>query len=220
MFALLSDAVILFCCLLCSHANASVPLSAEDVVKKMEAAYAVVQDYRTEVDVKSRKARDKFIYTFKKPNYIRIDFISPHSGWILIYPDEKGKAVVRSSGSKHFLELHLSTQNRLIKKPSGQRVDQTDMGLLINNISHSVTDKSKGPVKIAEQDGTIEMNVLAEDHFSAGVVTMYRFLVDRGSWLPIGVDEFTPDGAPKRTVRFRNTVVNLGTEESSFRLNK
>lgn len=234
MSAFLTKALLLFSLLPFPCAHADQPIDSGAIVKKMEASYAAINDYRTFVEVRSYKTNfqagkhnagalseaDDFTYTFKKPDHIRIDFVSPHSGWIVIYPDKEGKALVRSSGSKHFLELHLSTRSRLLTGSSNQRVDQTDFGLLIKNIAHSVSDKSKGPVSISRSGGIIEIGVLSDDHFREGVETMYRFLIDEKSWLPIAVDESTPDGRLKRTSRFKQTEINIGVTDSIFELEK
>ena len=71
-------------------------------------------------------------------------------------------------------------------------MDQTDLGLLVRNIAHSLTDQRRGTIKISEQDCCLLVEVLAEDHFFSGVLTLYRFSIDKTRWLPVGVEEFTP----------------------------
>ena len=53
------------------------------ILKKMEAVYDEVKDYRTEVETIVFKKdgsfkTEKSVYTFKKPKWIRLDFLSPH----------------------------------------------------------------------------------------------------------------------------------------------
>jgi len=118
----------------------------QDLLKKMESAYAQVTDYQAKMEVRtysndhSSKA-EKFLYTFKKPKKIRLDIESPHPGMILVYPDHKGKVGVRPSGWARFIKLSLAPDSFLLKVSSGQPIDQTDMGLLIKNISKSLTDE-------------------------------------------------------------------------------
>jgi len=73
-------------------------------------------------------------------------------------------------------------------------------------------------VEVAEDNGRIELRVLAADHFRQGVVTRYRFLIDKKRRLPAGVEESTPDGLLKRKVTFRNLRVNIGVADSFFQL--
>jgi hypothetical protein len=60
--------------------------------------------------------------------------------------------------------------------------------------------------------------VLAEDHFLAGVSTLYRFYVDEKLWLPVEVQEFTPDGVLKREVFFRGLRTSISISDAFFRI--
>jgi outer membrane lipoprotein-sorting protein len=193
------------------------------LLEKMELAYDKVEDYQANVEVITSKSdgsfdTKEFLYSFKKPRMIRLDFGPPYPGMILVYPDRNGKVVVRPAPLLPFFKLHLELDNRLLTSPSGQQIDQTDLGLLIRNIGHSLTDHRKGPVEVAEKDGTIEINLLADNHFRQGVTTIYRFSIDKGLWLPVKVEESDSAGRLERTVIFRNLRINIGIPESLFRL--
>jgi len=214
---------VLLSCLLVSQTSAELPLSGEALLRKMETAYAQVNDYRTEVELRTYKRdgsfeTEKFLYTFKKPKWIRIDFQSPHAGMILVYPDKNGKVAVQPSGLAHLLKFHLAPDSRLLKGSSGQRIDQTDLGLLIRNISHSLTDQSRGPAELAENNGYVRVRVLAADHFHEDVITLYQFFIDKKLWLPAAVEEFTPDGRLERSITFGDLRINNGTPDSFFQL--
>jgi outer membrane lipoprotein-sorting protein len=202
------------------------PIRREQVmglVEKMEAASAQLEEYQTETEVnefrKGRVATKRFLYTFKKPNHVRIDMESPYPGMILVYPDDDGKVAVKPGGWAGFLKLHLSLDSALLRSSAGQRIDQTNLGLLIRNIAHSLTDRRRGEIKAAEQDGRVLIEVLAEDHFHADVVTLYRFSIDKARSLPVEVEELTPDGIPKRKVIFRNLRTSGSVLDSYFRIN-
>ncbi len=196
---------------------------AAALVKRMEAAYARVNDYRMRVEIRIFRDDGSFrkkdiLYTFKKPKSIRLDLKEPHPGMIVVYPDEEGKAVVQPPGVARFLKLHLATDSSLLVEPPGQRIDQTDLGLLIRHISHSVSDQRRGEPEISEENGRIRIQVTAADHFRAGVVTRYVFWIDEQTWLPAGVEESTPDGRLERTISFKNLETNIGVPDTFFRL--
>jgi outer membrane lipoprotein-sorting protein len=220
----LAQSFVLFICLLGSHVSAEAPLDAPALLKKMEAAYAKVKDYRTRVEIKTFNndgisETEKFLYTFKEPNLIRIDFESPHAGMIVVYPDKNGKVVVQPAGIAHLLKLHLAPDNRLLTGSSGQRIDQTDIGLLINNVAHSLTDQRRGPIAITQEKHSVQVRVLAVNHFHPEILTLYRFFVDEKDWLPSAVEEFTPDGTLQRSISFIGLTINNGTPDSFFQLN-
>ena len=98
-------------------------------------------------------------------------------------------------------------------------MDQTDLGLLIKNISESMTGERRGPLNITEDADTVTVTVPAEDHFREGKVTLYTFVVDKGSWLPREVHEHTLEGSWKRSIRFRNMRINPGIGDDIFGLN-
>ena len=210
-------------CLLLTCSSAWIALDTESLLNKMEAAYTRVKDYQAEVEIRvyqrdGLKNTKKFLYTFKKPNWMRLDFELPHPGMILVYPDKNGKVVIHPSGWAWFFKLHLLPDSFLLKDSSKQRIDQTDLGLLIRNISHSLTDQRRGPLEVSKDNGHNELRVLADDHFRKGVVTRYRFFIDKERWLPAGVEELTPDSILKRTVVFRNLRINIGVPDSYFLL--
>jgi hypothetical protein len=144
---------------------------------------------------------------------------SPYAGMVLVYPVGDGKVAVKPGGLFGFLKLHLSHGSALLRTSAGQRIDQTDIGLLIQNIDHSLTDRRHGEIRVSGRDGQVLIEVLAEDHFLAGVLTLYHFSIDKTRWLPVEVREFTPEGILKREVRFRNLRTSLGVPESFFRTN-
>jgi len=214
--------ILLLSCLTLSNASAENPSDASTILKKMEAAYSGVNDYQTNVEVRTYKIEgsfetQKFLYTFKKPKWIRLDLESPHSGMILVYPDRSGKVGVRPGGWAHIFHFHLPSGNPLIMGASGRRIDQTEVGLLIKNISHSLTDQRRGPIQI-EQDGYIRIRVLAVNHFREGILTLYQFFIDKDLWLPVKVEESTPSGQLERSISCQNPRINTDVSDSFFQI--
>jgi outer membrane lipoprotein-sorting protein len=203
-------------------AHPAAGVSAGEIIRNMEKAWAGIDDYRTRVEVTTfaddgSGSVEKFLYSFKKPDRIRLDFEEPHPGLTVIYPDENGKVFVRPSGLARLFTFHLSPESRLLAVSPGQRIDQTDMGRLIRNIARSLTEGRLGRATISEEGGVISIRVLAADHFLAGKATLYRFLIDGKVWLPKGVEEATPSGKMRRIVTFRDLKTNVGIPDDFFR---
>jgi outer membrane lipoprotein-sorting protein len=187
----------------------------------MGEAYQRVIDYQTRVESTVQREdgslqTKKVLYTFKKPHRIRLDFESPNRGMVLVYPDKNGKAVIRPSGWARIFTFRFAPDNFLLQASLGQRIDQTDLGLLIRNIAHSLTDGRRGEMDVKEGEEHIRITVTADDHFREGVVTRYGFTIDTKLWLPIEVGESLPDGNLERKVFFRNLRVNIGVPDSFF----
>ncbi len=215
----LSSIILLLPCLAPFHVYAWTSSETETLIEKMESAYAGVSDYQAQMEVRTFRADGsfetrKFLYTFKKHKKIRLDFESPYAGLTIVYPDQNGEVALRG-----FLTFHLPPDNFLLQVSAGQRIDQTDLGLLITNIAHSLTDHRRGPLAATEENAAIRIRVMADDHFQKGVVTLYQFLIDKEVWLPIEVEESSLDGLLKRTIVFRNLRTNIGIPDNFFQLN-
>ena len=104
----------------------------------------------------------------------------------------------------------------LLETPFGQRMDQTDLGLLIKNIRHSVTDQRRGPVSLSEDKETVQIRVLADDHFREGVETRYQFLISKQLGLPVEVGVSTADGVQEGRIIFRNLRTNINVPDDLF----
>jgi len=201
--------------------SAALQDNVECVLKKMEAAYDGVKDYRTEVETVFFKKDGSFkttksLYTFKKPTWIRLDFVSPHPGMTMVYPDRNGRVLVRPGGLFSMLTFHLGLDDPLLESPSGQRMNQTDLGLLIENIRHSVTDQRRGAVSLSEDKDTIRIQVLADDHFRERVETRYEFLISKELWLPVEVGQSTANGVREGRIIFRNLRTNINVPDDRF----
>lgn len=206
--------------LLCSSFSLSMGTTEQPdaVIGRMKAAYETVQDYQTLTEVRNFKDGrpaeiQRFLYSFKKPKHIRLDFETPHHGMVLVYPDKEGKVYVRLSGLAHIIPLHLSPDNPRLLISGSQRIDQTDMGLLIANIAHSVTDERRGEVSITEDEKFVRLRVPALNHFRKSVVTLYRFVIDKSLYLPARVEESTPRGRLERIISFQNLRINTGISD-------
>lgn len=215
----LTSIIFLLACLLPFNLYAWNSSDAQFLLKKMEGAYEGVSDYQANMEVKTF-GKDgsfdtkRFLYTFKKPKKIRLDFESPYAGMIIVYPDQNGNVALR-----RFFTFHLALDNFLLRVSAGQRIDQTDLGLLITNIFHSLNDRRRGPLTITEDDKDICIRVIADDHFREGVVTQYQFFIDKGIWLPVKLEESSPDGLLERTIVFRNLRTNIEIPDNYFQLN-
>jgi outer membrane lipoprotein-sorting protein len=179
------------------------------IIARIETAMAGLREYQAETTVseyrEGRLAETKrFLYSFRRPGHVRIDMKEPQGGMVLLYPDKDGKVAVTPGGWGRLLTLSLSPDNTLLRNSAGQRIDRTDLGTLFENMAHSLTDRRRGEPRITGQEGRVLMEVLAEDHFRAGVVTLYRFTIDTRTWLPLEVEECTPAGTPTRRVMFRD----------------
>ncbi|MGE4542498.1 MAG: outer membrane lipoprotein carrier protein LolA [Pedobacter sp.] len=201
------------------------PGDANAILERLKTAYAGIGAYQIEVETseyqKSRLvATRRFRFSFQKPGRLRIDMHTPHPGMRLVYPDENGKVWVRFGGWMEFVHLRLAPDNALFATRSGQRIDQSDIGLLIRNIGRSLTDQSYGALQVTEQGRQLRLDVVAADHFLSGVTTRYLFVIDKTLWLPVAVEERTPAGQLRRRIDFRQLRIDPVFPEHFFDIDK
>ena len=125
-------------------------------------------------------------YSFRKPGFIRMDFVRPHAGATLIYSPETRTARVWPFGFPRFPSLALDPDNPMIRGPHGHRVDQSDMGTLLRNV------RALGKGGVMRIDGAHLVVDGASARTVAGV-HRYRLRFDPATSLPIEVvseDEF------------------------------
>jgi hypothetical protein len=82
---------------------------------------------------------------------------------------------MRLPGLLPVFPFHLILDDPFLEIPSGQRIDQKDLGLLIKNIRHSLTEQRRGPVSISEDKDTIQIQVRAKMTASQYDSRVYSF---------------------------------------------
>jgi len=198
------------------------PAQSQELIAKMAAAYSRVKDYQAHLVITgfgqdSRfTTTQKLLYTFKKPNKLRLDFETPHRGMIIVYPDQDGKVLVSPTPWLPFFTMHLQPSNPNLEISPGQQINQTDLGLLIGNIQHSLTDYFLGDLKVTEDGELITVRVLSDNPFRRGKATRYVFFINKKIWLPVAVEESTAAGVLQRTVAYQDLRLNIGVLNSFF----
>ena len=104
--------------LMIALASASI---AGDPLDAALAGYGKVVAYRVTLRSRSDASSETIRYFFKRPGFVRMEFIEPHKGAILVYNPEEKKARLRPFGFMKPLVLTLSPDNSLITSPRGHR---------------------------------------------------------------------------------------------------
>lgn len=202
------------------------PADSEALVARMEAAYQQVRDYQTRLVITgfggddAFRSRQELMYRFKKPDRIRIDFLSPHSGMTILYPTSEGKVLLKPSGWASIFSLRLDSRHSLLEISPGQQINRTDYGVLIANIRHSLTDLLLGDLEVRVLPARTVVRVLSDNPFKRGNPTRYIFIIDDELSLPVHVTEMDPDGGLRRTVDYQDVEINRGLSEAIFHLLK
>jgi outer membrane lipoprotein-sorting protein len=96
--------------------------------------YRTVESYRVTIHSTHANGEEHILYYYQKPGLVRMEFFRPHAGAVIIYNPHTQLVRLWPFGVGHFPKISLSPANPLIQSLSGQRVDQSDIGALFENI--------------------------------------------------------------------------------------
>ncbi len=191
------------------------------VVQRMEAAFNELADYTCEINqIYYRNGEEDQIYRFKfflkKEKNIRVDFFQPHPGMTVIYKEGEDKATIIPFRSSPKVRFRFPVDSSLIKTPTGQRIDQTDIGHLLGFLSKNLKRVPQGEAQFQEDDEKVSFFLWALDYIEEKTLEKYRISVSKKNWLPNKIERYRLDGKPIEITHILNYSVNSRLEDSIF----
>lgn len=96
--------------------------------------FRTVETYRVTIRSIHAQGEEYLRYYYKKPGFVRMEFIRPHAGAVMIFNPYTQRVRLWPFGAGNFPELSLSPENPIIRSLSGMRVNHSDIGTLFENI--------------------------------------------------------------------------------------
>lgn len=180
------------------------------LLDEMMERFNALTNYTTLLDSEGEDGRNRIIYTYKKPGFIRMDFVRPHKGARLIYNPIENRVSLRPFSTK-LLTLNLSPNNRLITDPKGHTVDHSDIGSLIRS---AMRYAQEGTVTSLPPE-RVETHLCPRLLIESEEVT-YLLWVHPELYLPIKVVKLF-SGGTQETVFLRNLIVDGPIDDSVFK---
>lgn len=157
-------------------------------------------------------------YYFMQPGHVRMEFIQPHQGAVLIYEPATKQATLWPFGYRSFPALTLSPENRLIQSTAGQRVDRSDVGALYRNVQ-ALQEHGKAEIAGTEPAGgreTLHITVEGSTGFSVEAVHRYQLWLDQETGFPVKVSSYDAAGRLIETVEMDELQVNPKFPDNFF----
>ncbi|MBI5344629.1 MAG: DUF1571 domain-containing protein [Deltaproteobacteria bacterium] len=191
-----------------------------DPISAAVESYRGVSSYRATLVSTSDGDREVIRYFYKRPGYVRMEFVTPHSGAVLVYDPVKGTAALRPFGSLKPLAFSLSPENRLIKSRRGHTVDRSDIGALLSNVEAL---RKSGGMEIAGDEPVggrqaSKVNVRGDNGISVDGINRYILWFDKKTGLPLKAVAFDRDGKAIEDVLMDDIEVTPDPPESFFTL--
>lgn len=198
-------------------------LFSEDFKSPIKQAYESfdsLQNYRVTIKTLCCDSDEEILYVFQKPGFIRMDFINPHQGAVLVYNLNTNDVRLKPFGLFSFFKLTLDPDNNLITSPKGHTVDQSDMSFLIRNIDSLM---QKGTLtylaneEINKRPCTVFI-VAANDTFNIDGINSYKVWLDSVLHLPLKAEAFDTNGVLLESVLTADLELNVQLAEDYFDL--
>lgn len=96
--------------------------------------FHTVESYRVTIHSTHTDGEEHIRYCYRRPGFVRMEFIRPHDGAVLVYNPVTRRVYLWPFGAGRFPEFNLSPGNPLIRSSRGQKVDRSDVGALFENV--------------------------------------------------------------------------------------
>ena len=184
-------------------------------------SFSRVDSYSVTIRSTSDGSSQIIRYFFKRPGFVRMEFVRPHRGAVLVFNPLTKKAGLRPFGFlKHFV-LTLDPDNGLITSPQGRRVDASDLGAFLGTVK-TLAEKGetevKGNEKVGGRDALLVEVTGAMGMTVAGGVHRYLIWLDAATLLPLKTRSFDSAGNVIEDVLMDDLRINIPLSDSLFAL--
>lgn len=180
--------------------------------------YQAVTSYRVTIQSVNSSGREHIVYYFRKPGFVRMEFIEPHAGALLVYSPQTERVRLWPFGYGHFPELTLSPGNPLIRGSGGQHVDHSDVGALFEKVrslqQHGATEYL-GEERLGGRM-VLHLVTTGADGFSVAGVHRYELWLDAASEFPAKVVTRDTGNAILETVTMQELQLNQAFPDALF----
>ena len=180
--------------------------------------YRSVESYRVTLHSLHADGEEHIRYYYRKPGFVRMEFIRPHEGAVLVYSPLTKRARLWPFGISHFPELDLSPGNLLIQSPRGQHVDRSDVGTLYENVRML---RANGDTEVVGEENVgahaaRHLAVTGAGDSAVAGVHRYELWLDIESQFPVKVVSRDRKNDIIETVTMEALEINVVLPESLF----
>jgi outer membrane lipoprotein-sorting protein len=197
--------------------SAAVSAGAVDPIDAAVEHYREVKSYEVTLRSSGGEQLDIIRYAYKRPGFVRMDFVQPHEGAVLIYSPVTKKVRLWPFGTKLF-SLALSPDNSLVRSPTGQRVDRSDIGALLHHVKALQGNGNTAAVgeELVGARSALHVVVSGTGNFAVGNVHRYDLWLDATTRLPLKVASRDVNDDIIETVLMDDLRINVEMPDSVF----
>lgn len=194
-------------------------LLTSDPIRVAQHHFEQIESYQVIIHSLSAQGEATVIrYSYRKLGYVRMDFTEPHNGAALVYSPDSGKVRLWPFGVNTLPVLSLLPTNILIRDKNGHRVDQSDIGRLLDNIQR-LQQGGKTAIlgeEVFAQQPVLHLSITGPAGFTVDKVHRCDIWLDNRSHLPVKVISYGVDEEQLETVIMAAMIINLHFPERFF----
>jgi len=180
--------------------------------------YERVTTYRVTLRSKSGRSAEEIRY-FYKSGYVRMEFISPFRGAVLIYNPIKNEVILKPFRITNFA-VPLSPDNDMIRSAAGHRVHESDIGSMLRVAAEL---RSKGTTQIIGEEmiggrRALLVRVTGNEHVAISGIHAYAFWLDQETCLPLKAVAYDLSGESREEILMDDLETNIDLPDDLFRL--
>lgn len=191
----------------------------QDLVTAALNSYANVASYRVTLRATHGDGNETIKYFYKKPGFIRMEFVRPHKGAVLVYDPTTNRARLHPFGISKVFALSLSPDSKLIKSPSGHRVNESDIGTLLGRVL-SLQNQGQTTVQGEEDVGgkpTVIVNTEGKEGVTVDGAHRFRLNLDAATLLPLRVRTYDAAGKLLEEVLMDDLETGVPLDDGFFK---
>jgi len=184
-------------------------MASESILDQAVEQFQAITSYSTTMR-SSGKAEHIINYRYKKPGYVRMDFIKPHKGAALAYRPETGKVQLRPFGFIKSMVLTMEPTSKLVLSPSGHRVDESDIGVLLKNAQNLAEQGSLEILReeTMQQTAMVVLEIIGEENVLVDGVHRYVLWLDKKLKLPRIVESYDSENQLIESLFLDDLILN------------
>ena len=166
-------------------------MAADNPLQQAAEQFQAISGYST--TLRSYGETEQIItYRYKKPGYVRMDFVKPHKGAAIVYRSDTGKVQLRPFGFIKSMTFSMKPTAKLVLSPTGHRVDKSDIGALLKNAQKLA---QSGSLKVlreetVQQNTMVVLEIIGKENVLVDGVHRYLLWLDTRLKLPRIVESY------------------------------
>jgi outer membrane lipoprotein-sorting protein len=183
-------------------------------------SYKNINAYSVTLRSKSENTSETIKYFYKKPGFVRMEFIEPHSGALLVYDPAKKLVTLRPFSSLKSFVLTLKPNDFLVRSSNGHTVAESDIGALLIRVSEL---QKKGSTDVLGDEDiagrkTMIVSVAGKKGVSVDGTHKYLLWLEKGSSMPLRVKAYDTGDKLSEDVLMDDLRINPELPENYFEI--